>query len=161
MDGYKAEFQTLTVPAQIEIERATKIAKIEAFDHWIDKKSETKEQMTAKLLLDGVTAKMAHTFCNLKLALIQVTTERDELQTRLEQLENDRTKSQKWHQLLDEKTIEDSANAITAITRNLAPPISIYQYYRGFKPLILQQSSLPDIRLKSQLTRDQFKAIWT
>lgn len=128
-----------------EADQAMALTKIEAFDHWFDGQSETKEQMTAKLLLERVTTKMGHIFRNLKAALNQVTTERDELQTKLEQIEEDRSESQKWHQLLDEKTIEDPANAITAITRNLAPPINIFQYYKAFKPLILQQSNLPDI----------------
>lgn len=35
MDGYKAELQTLKVPAQTEIDRATEIAKIEAFDQLV------------------------------------------------------------------------------------------------------------------------------
>jgi hypothetical protein len=50
LEGYKVEFLKLKPSAQTESERATEIAKIEAFDHWIDGKSETKEQMTAKLL---------------------------------------------------------------------------------------------------------------
>ena len=78
----------------------------------------------------------------------------------MDQIEEDRAESQNWHQILDVNTIEDPTNAITTITRNLAPPISIFQYYRAFKPLILQQSNLPDIRLKSQFTRDQFRSIW-
>lgn len=45
--------------------------------------------MTTKLLLERVTAKTSHTFRNLKATLNQVTTERDELPTKLEQIEED------------------------------------------------------------------------
>jgi len=71
------------------------LTKIEAFDHWFDGQSETKEQMTAKLLLERITTKMGHIFRNLKAALNQVTIERDELQTKLEQIEEDRSEYQK------------------------------------------------------------------
>jgi hypothetical protein len=59
-------------------------------------------------------------------------------------------------QILGSDQIEDAGNAIRATMRNLAPPISIFQYYQAFKPQILQRSNLPDIRLKSQ-----FKIMWT
>lgn len=45
--------------------------------------------------------------------------------------------------------------------RNLAPPISIFQYYQAYKSLIFQRSHLPDIRLKSQFNQEQLKAIWS
>ena len=78
-------------------DRALAITKIEAFDHWIDGKSETKEQLTAKTLLERVTTKMGHTFRNLKQALNQVTIERDELQSRLEQEEETPFEPPKWN----------------------------------------------------------------
>ena len=96
MEGYRAEFLKLKVPAQTESERATEIAKIEAFNHWIDGEPATKDQMTAKLLLERVTAKMSHTLHNLKQAINQVTTERDELQSQLEQADEVRLENQNW-----------------------------------------------------------------
>lgn len=78
--NYRAEFKNISVPAQTEIERAIELAKLEAFDCWIDRKIQTEEQITAKTLLDRVTAKLAYTFKNLKQQLCHVTTERDELQ---------------------------------------------------------------------------------
>ena len=79
IEELKTEFKTIKDSELSESDRAMALTKIEAFDHWIDGQSETKEQMTAKLLLERVTAKMSHTFHNLKAALNQVTTERDEL----------------------------------------------------------------------------------
>lgn len=158
IDQLKTEF--VKIRESEASDRVLTLTKIEAFDHWIDGQSATKEQMTARMLLDRVTTKMDHTLQNLKLALNQITTERDELQTKLEQTEKDKSELQKLNHLLEATTIEDSGNRILAVMRNLAPPISIFQYYQAFKPLILQQSNLPDIRLKTYQTKDQFKAIW-
>ena len=44
--------------------------------------------------------------------------------------------------------------------QNLPPPVSIFQYYRAFKPMIFRWSSLPDVRNKTHLTNEQFKALW-
>lgn len=50
---------------------------------------------------------------------------------------------------------------IAATMQNLAPPISIYQYYQAYKPMILKWSNLPDLRNHSQISADQFQALWT
>src|ERR1700737_2478037 len=44
--------------------------------------------------------------------------------------------------------------------KNLAPPISIFQYYLAYKPMILNWSSLPDVRTKSHLSQEQFRTLW-
>ena len=50
--------------------------------------------------MERVTAKMAHTFQNFKSALQQVTLERDELQNRIDQQEEEETDHQQWEHLL-------------------------------------------------------------
>lgn len=160
MDTYRAKFQKLRVPAQTETDRATELAKIEAFDYWIEGKTQTEEQITAKTLLDRVTAKLAHTFKNLKMELYHVTTERDELQTKIEQQEEGRSDLHQWEYLLGHNRIEDPGNAITATMKNLAPPVSIYQYYQAYKLMLLQWSSLPDIRIPGHLSKEEFQIIW-
>ena len=49
---------------------------------------------------------------------------------------------------------------ITVTMKNLAPPISIFQYYQAYKPRILKWSSLPYIRYKSHLSQKQFRGLW-
>lgn len=66
IEWYRVEFQKLKVPAQTRMDRATKMAKIEAFDYWIDGKIKTEEQITAKIMLDRVRGKLGHTFRNLE-----------------------------------------------------------------------------------------------
>ena len=56
--------------------------------------------------------------------------------------------------------IEQPENVITSAMKNLAPPISIFQYYKAFKPLILKVNDLPDIRPRNNISKKQFKAIW-
>lgn len=51
-------------------------------------------------------------------------------------------------------------NAITVTIKNLAPPISIFQYYQAYKPMFLNWSNLADIRNKSHLSQDQFQGLW-
>jgi hypothetical protein len=51
------------------MDRTTELVKIEAFDCRIDGKSETKEQLTPKMMLERVTTKLKHTFRNLKTTL--------------------------------------------------------------------------------------------
>lgn len=72
-----------------------------------------------------------------------------------------RSEHQKWEQVLGYNTVEDPGNAIAATMRNLAPPISIFQYYQAYKSLIFQRSNLPDIRLKNQFNKEQLKTIWS
>jgi hypothetical protein len=48
MDTYKAEFQKLKVLHKRKPAHPQKLAKIEAFDYWIEGKIQTEEQITAK-----------------------------------------------------------------------------------------------------------------
>ena len=73
---------------------------------------------------------------NLKAELSQATQERHKLQTRIEQQQEENLLQ--WEKLLGEDKIEDIENQITATMRNLPPPSSIFQYYKAYKPLILQ-----------------------
>lgn len=41
MNSYKDELENRRVPVQTEIDRATELAKLEAFDHWIEGKTST------------------------------------------------------------------------------------------------------------------------
>lgn len=75
IEEHKNTINSFKTPKGTKMDQAMALVKIEAFDHWIDGKSTTKVQMTAKLLLERITAKMGHTFRNLKLALNQVTNE--------------------------------------------------------------------------------------
>ena len=142
------------------MDRATELAKLEAFDYWIDGKPSIHEQITAQTMLDKVMAKLGHTFKNFKTEIHQITIERDELQCKLEQHEEEQSDLSKWEQVLGQDMIEQPENAITSTMKNLAPPISIYQYYQAFKPLVLTKSNLPDIRLSNKISKDQFKALW-
>ena len=45
--------------------------------------------------------------------------------------------------------------------KNLPPPISIYQYYQAYKPIIFQCSNLPDLKTRSHLSKEEFQALWT
>jgi len=44
--------------------------------------------------------------------------------------------------------------------QNLPPLVSIFQYYKAFKPMILKWSSLLDISNKTHLSKEQFQALW-
>ena len=160
MENYRVELQKLSVPAQTEIERATELAKLEAFDYWIDGKPQTEDQITAKTLLDRVTAKLTHTFKNLKAELYHVITERDELQSKFELQEEEGSDLNEWERLLGYNRIEDPGNMITTTMKNLAPPVSIYQYYLAYKPMLLKWSSLPDIKMQSHLSKEEFQVVW-
>lgn len=160
IEVYKAEFQKFKLPAQTEIDRATEIAKIEAFDYWIDGNSKTEEQITAKTMFERVTSKLTHTFGNLKTQLHNVTLERDELQGRMEQQDENMVTLGEFEPLLHQDKIEDPSNLISATRRNLAPPVSIHQYYRVYKPIILKVSNLPDIRYKTYLSKQEFQMLW-
>ena len=142
------------------MDRAMELTKIEAFDHWMDGPSETKEQITTKTLLDRVTTKLAHTFWNLKFALHQVTLERDELQSKIEQQEEEATDPCEWERLIGYNKIEDPSNVITATMKNLPPPMSIYQYYQAYKPMLFNWSKLPDIKIQTHLSMDEFETLW-
>lgn len=138
------------------------MAKIEAFDLWVrdQSNSDTENRITVQTLLQRVTTKINHTLKTLKTELRQVTTERDELQGRLEQQEEEATQHPKWDNLLGLSKIEDPGNLITATMKNLPPPISIYQYYQAYKPMIFNWSNLPDLKIQSHLSKEQFQILW-
>lgn len=112
-------------------------------------------------LCQTVIAKLGHTFKNRKTKLYQITLERDDLQYKLEQQEEEASNLSKWEQILHQDIIEEPENAITSTMKNLAPPISIFQYYQAFKPFVLIESNLRDIWLRSKVSKEQFKAIWS
>lgn len=66
---------------------------------------------------------------SLKAELSQATQERDELQTRMEQEEEEDLLQ--WENLLREDKIEDPENPITTTRHNLAPSINIFQYQQA------------------------------
>ena len=160
LESYKTQLTELIQQPITDTNRIAELVKLEAFDQWVQRNPETDNQISAQALLHRVTAKLNHTFRNLKTELYQVTTERDELQTRIEQQEEDRPHPYAWEQLLGFDKIEDPGNAITVTMKNLAPPISICQYYQAYKPMILAWSTLPDIRNKTHLSQEQFQALW-
>ena len=92
--------------------------------------------------------------------LKQATSERDELQAKVEQQEEQISDQHALETLLGFDNVEDQGNTITVVMKNLPPPVSIFQYYQAFKPMILRWSGLPDIRNKSHLSKEQFLALW-
>ena len=84
-----------------------------------------------------MTAKLGHTFRNLKTTLHQVTLERDELQYKIKYQEEGEYDPLKWEHLLGYNKIEDPKNMIAVTIKNLAMPISVFQYYQAYKPMIL------------------------
>jgi hypothetical protein len=66
----------------------------------------------------------------------------------------------KWENLLGLERIEGPANIITTTMKNLPPPISIYQYYQSYKPNILKWSNLPDLKARSQFSKEEFQILW-
>ena len=113
---------------------------------------ETYEQVLAQTLLHRVTTKLNHIFRNLKSKLHQLTIEKNELQTRFEQHLEEKIDPYACEHLLGFDKIEDPGNMIIVTMKNLAPPISIFQYYQAYKPMILKWSSLPYIRYKNHLS---------
>jgi hypothetical protein len=124
--------------------RITELTKIEAFDLWMKRNPETATQLSAETLLRRVTSKIQHTLKNLKTELSRATQERDEMQTRMDQQEE--ADLMQWQNLFGDRRIEDPGNLIAATMKNLSPPISIYQYYLAYKPMILKHSNLPDLK---------------
>ena len=156
IDYYNTQLNKLAPHVQDHPNWTKELAKIEAFDLWIQGRPETETQLSAETLLHRVTTKINHTLRNLKAELYQATTKRDELQTKFEQQEEERNHPYAWKHLLGFDKIEDPRNAITVTMKNLAPPISIFQYYQAYKPMILNWSGLPDIQIKSHLSQEQF-----
>ena len=79
----------------------------------------------------------------------------------MEQQEEEASEQLQWQNLLGLDKIEDPENLITATMKNLPPPISIYQYYQAYKPIILQWSNLPDLKMRSHLSKLEFQTLWT
>ena len=143
-------------------DRVQEIAKMEAFDLWVQEKTDSDHDnaFSARTLLHRVTTKINHTLKTLKTELRQATTERDDLQEKLEQQEEDSPEYPKWNDLLGLSKTEDPGNLITATMKNLPPPISIYQYYQAYKPMIFNTSNLPDLKLQTHLSKEQFQILW-
>jgi hypothetical protein len=139
-------------------QRALEIAKIEAFDQWVNKTEHTKEEITTKQMFDRITSKISHTLRSLWTELAQTITEKEDLQDKLEQAVKSDT--HKWENILGQSQIEDPVNLITSTMKNLAPPVSIFQYYQAYRPIILKCSNLPDIKMNSQISKEQFQALW-
>jgi hypothetical protein len=108
-----------------------------------------------------VTAKLNHTLKNLKSELQQAISERDEFSTKMEQQEEDRSDLYKWEHLLGFNRIEDSGNMIIATMKNLALPISIYQYYLAYKPMLFKWSNLSDIKIQNHIFKEEFQELWS
>jgi hypothetical protein len=150
-------------------ERIMELTKIEAFELWVQKQSETGEPVSAQILLQRVSAKINHTLRNLKAELHQTTAERDELQAKIEQQEenrdtvgeDNRTIFGEGETLIEKEKLADPDNIISATRKNLPPPVSIYQYYQAYKPILLTSSNLPDIKPQSCLSKEQFQKIWS
>ena len=84
---YKTKLHKLAAQLQDHPDRIKELAKIEAFDLWMQGHPETNTQLSAESLLHRVTTKLNHTLRNLKTELYQATQERDELQNQIEQRE--------------------------------------------------------------------------
>lgn len=100
--------------------------------------------------------KLGYTFRNLKNKLKHVSLERDELHSRLEQHKKDKEKLLQREILLGQNKIENLGNLVVATMRNLGPPISIFQFYQVYKPMILKWSNLPYMNNKSHLNKEEF-----
>lgn len=164
IEGYKARIPKLAITSATHEnpQRIQELAKIEVFDLWLQERSNsgTETQFSVHTLLQRVTAKISHTLKTLKTELHQATTEREDLQGRLEQHEEEASGHLKWDKLLDFNKIEDPGNLITATMKNLPPPISIYQYYQAYKPIIFKGSNLPDLKFQIHLSKPQFQILW-
>ena len=162
--GYKTRVPKLALitATHENPQRIQELAKIEAFDLWVQERSNsgTENKISVHTLLQRVTAKISHTLKTLKTELHQTTTERDDLQAKLKQHEEEASGHFKWEAVLDFNKMEDPGNIITATMKNLPPPISIYQYYQAYKPIIYKGSNLPDLKFQSHLSRQQFHIIW-
>ena len=105
-------------------QRATELAKLEAFDQWMNKSDLTKEELTTKQMFDKIMSKIGHTFKSLRTELAQAITEKKDLQEKFEQQEKSDT--HKWENIMGQNQIEDPTNLTTSTMKNLAPPVSIF-----------------------------------
>ena len=147
------QFTTETYP-----HRVNELAKLEAFDLWVQRNPDAKDQVSAQTLLDRITSKLDHTFRNLKTQLYHAIQERDEMQSQIEQQQEENPLQ--WENLLGDDKIEDPSNLVTATMKNMPPPISIFQYYKAYKPLILKGSSLLDIKNGIEISEELFQILW-
>ena len=156
-ESYTSQLNQLATATQklATSDRVKELAKLEAFDLWVQRSPEMEERILAQTLLHKVTSKLNHTLTNLKEELYQAIQERDDLQNQIEQQQEEDLLQ--WEKLLGEDKIEDPENSITAIMKYLPPPISIFQYYKAYKPLILQSSSLPNIKNGTEISEEFFK----
>ena len=157
---YKTQFHTLDAREHTDPQRIMELTQIEAFNLWINKQPATEEQISAQTLLYKVTTKIYHTLRTLKSELQQATTERDDLQGRLEQQEEEASAHFTWEKFLDLNKMEEPGNMIAATMKNLPPPISIYQYYQAFRPMILKANNMPDLKTQTHLSKEEFQQLW-
>ena len=164
IEGYKTRILQLvtTIATHENQEKIHKLAKIEAFDLWVQKSSDTdiEDHLSAQTLLHMITTKLQYTLKTLKMKLYQATSKNDELQAKVEQHEKQITDHHALESLLGFENIEDPGNTITIVMQNLPPPISIFQYYQTFKPMLLRWSGIFDITNKSHISKEQFQALW-
>jgi hypothetical protein len=157
---YKTQIHTLAAKEYTNPNRVMELSKIEAFDLWIQQQPNTETQISAQTLLHRVTSKLNHTFKSLKAELYHTTQERDKLQTKIEQQQEENPAELQAEELLEDDKIKHSGNLIVVTMKNLPPPINIFQYYEAYKPMILKNSNLPDIRNKSHISQEQFQLLW-
>ena len=89
LESYKTQISQFTQHSNTDTTEIAELVKLEAFELWVHKCSEAETQITAPNLLQRVTTKVNHTLRILKAELQQATTERDDLQGRLEQQEKE------------------------------------------------------------------------
>ena len=158
---YKTQIHILATKEHTDPQRIMELTQIEAFKLWVHTQPTTEAQIFAQTLLQRVSAKMNHTLRNLKAELHQTTTKRDELQVRIEQQEENKVTFAEWQTLIEQEKIEDPDYLISATRKNLAPPVSIYQCYQAYKPILLKCSNLPSIKAQSCLSKEEFQALWS
>lgn len=78
----------------------------------------------------------------------------------MEQQEEESSGHLKWENLLGLNIIEYHVNMITTTMKNLPPPISIYQYYQAYKPMILKWSDMQDLKTRTHLSKEEFQTLW-
>ena len=110
------------------------LTKIEAFNLWIQTQPATDEQISAQILLHRVTAKINHTFKTLRSQLHQVSSEKDDLQTRVEQQKEERPHPYAWEHLLGSDKIEDPGNAITITMKIWHHPLVFFNTTKPTNP---------------------------
>jgi hypothetical protein len=166
---YKTLIHSIATKVHTDPQRVMELTQIEAFKLWVHTQPTAEAQTSAQTLLQKVSAKMNHTLQNLKAELHQTIAEKDELQAKIEQQEETRDTFEQrsrvnfgeWTTLIEQEKFADPDNLISATQKNLAPPVSIYQYYQAYKPILLTSNNLPDIKAQSCLTKEQFQTLWS